>query len=86
MNTRFDNLETSLAGVKTALAANSSLITSLEQTREDHETRNTKLDRSCDELHIQNKLLKANLSDLEGRSRRQNIRVVGLPQKTVKGF
>lgn len=33
LNTRFDNLETSLAGVKTALAANSSRITSLDGSR-----------------------------------------------------
>lgn len=85
MNTRFDNLETSLAGVKTALAANSSRITSLEETREEHDTRITELEKSCDELHAQNKLLKTKLSDLEGRSRRQNIKIVGLPEKVEKG-
>ena len=50
MNTRFDNLETSLTGVKTAQAPNSSRITSLEETREEHDMCVTELEKSCDEL------------------------------------
>lgn len=85
MNTRFDNLETSLAGVKTALAANSSRITSLDGTREVHDAHITKRERSCNELYTQNKLLKVKLRNLRGRSRRQNIRVVALPEKIKRG-
>lgn len=85
MNTRFDNLETTLAGVKNAVAANTTRITSLEDCHGDLDARLTELEKSYGELSAQNKLLKAKVIDLEGRSRRQNIKILGLPEKVERG-
>lgn len=57
LNTRFDNLESALAGVKSSIAANSTHITNLEETREDQETRLADLEKVCDELQTQSKLV-----------------------------
>lgn len=50
MNTRFENLETALTGIKSILAANSSCITNLEEAQEDHEVRLADLEKVCGEL------------------------------------
>ena len=36
------------------------------------------LEAKCDELHVANGLLRAKVNDLEGRSRRLNIRIMGI--------
>ncbi|CAM4557278.1 unnamed protein product [Leuciscus chuanchicus] len=59
MTTRFNDLEASLSGVKSTLAANSS--------------------------RIENTSLKSKVTDLEARSRRQNIKIAGLPENVEKG-
>lgn len=85
MNTRFDNLETTLAGVKNAVAANTSRIINLEEWHGEFGGRLVEFEKSYGELCAQNKLLKAKVNDLKGRSRRQNIKIVGLPEKIERG-
>lgn len=70
MNTRFDNLETTLTGVKNVV--NTSHIITLEERHEEFDGRLVELEKSYGELCAQNKLLKAKVNDLEGRLRRQN--------------
>lgn len=85
MNARFENLETTLVGVKNAVAANTSRIINLEEWHGEFDGRLVELEKSYGELCAQNKLLKAKVNDLEGRSRRQNIKIVGLPEKIERG-
>lgn len=85
MNVRFDNLETTLAEVKNAVASNTSRIMNLEEWQGEFDRHLAELEKSCDALCVQNKLLKAKVIDLEGRSRRQNIKIVGLPEKIERG-
>lgn len=85
MNVRFDNLETTLAGVKIAVAANTSRISNLEEWHGEFDGRLVEVEKSYEELRAQNKLLKAKVIDLESRSRRQNIKIIGLPEKIEKG-
>lgn len=85
MNTRFDNLETTLTGVKNAVAANTSCINTLEERHGEFDGRLVELEKSYGELYAQNKLLKAKVNNLEGCSRRQNIKIVGLPEKIERG-
>ncbi len=85
MNARFDNLETTLAGVKNAVASNTSRIINLEEWHGEFDGHLAELEKSYDDLCVQNKLLKAKVNNLEGRSRRQNIKIVGLPEKIERG-
>ncbi|KAE8301015.1 hypothetical protein D5F01_LYC01165 [Larimichthys crocea] len=51
----------------------------------DHEQRIHAVEASVAELQQENKKLRAKLSDLEGRSRRNNIKIVGVPEGEKKG-
>lgn len=73
MNARFDILESTLAVVKNSVTSNTYHINSLEESHREFNKRLVKLEKSYGELCVQNKLLKAKVCDLEGRSRRQNI-------------
>ena len=64
---------------------NTSRIMNQEEWHGEFDGRLAELEKSCDALGVQNKLLKAKVIDLEGRSRRQNIKIVGLPEKIERG-
>ena len=51
----------------------------------DHKHRISAVETSVAELRQENKMLRAKLSDLEGRSRRNNIRIVGVPEGEERG-
>lgn len=57
----------------------------VEEQASDHETRILSLETSLATLSKENKMLKSKLNDLEGRSRRNNIRIVGIPEGAEKG-
>ncbi|CAL1589471.1 unnamed protein product [Knipowitschia caucasica] len=57
----------------------------LETNAEEVSQRLASLEATCVSIHEENKLLKNKLSDLEGRSRRQNVRMVGLPESLELG-
>lgn len=85
MNTRFNDLEASLSGVKSTLAANTSRIVDLEEASTDYERRICHLEPLCSNLSQENTSLKSKVTDLEARSRRQNIKIAGLPENVEKG-
>ena len=55
-------------------------ISSLEDNSNEVEDRLQQIENACSTLQQDNALLKSKLADLEGRSRRQNIRIIGLPE------
>lgn len=59
-------------------------IADLEGCATDHETRITDLEKRCEELTEINKTTKRKLIDLESRSRRSNIKILGPPEKAEK--
>lgn len=60
-------------------------ISSLETFSNDAEQRLQDLESLCSSLREDNTKLATKVSDLEGRSRRQNIRILGLPENTETG-
>lgn len=85
MNDRFNSLEATLSQLQTALSETTSRIADLESVKAEHEGRISDLEASCQEILSANKALRAKLDDLEGRSRRQNIKIVGLPENVESG-
>lgn len=85
MNARFNNLETSLSVVQSTLTANTSCIADLEEASTDYERRISHLEQLCSGPSQENTSLKAKVTDLEARSRRQNIKIAGLPENIEKG-
>ena len=55
-------------------------LTEVEASLQDCDDRITALEAKCEQLANCNKLLMAKSEDLESRSRRQNLRVVGVPE------
>ncbi|ROI60077.1 LINE-1 retrotransposable element ORF1 protein [Anabarilius grahami] len=49
------------------------------------DSRITALEAMCNELQVANGLLKAKVNDLEGRSRRLNVKIVGIKEGEEKG-
>lgn len=82
---RFNGLDSKLHLVQTSLTNHATRITDLEGAMTDHDTRITSLERRCEEMIESNTAMKRKLTDLESRSRRSNIKIVGLPEKVEKG-
>lgn len=80
MNDRFNSLEATLSQLQTALSETTTRISDLESVKAEHESRISALEASCQEILAANKALRAKVDDLEGRSRQQNIKIVGLPE------
>lgn len=80
----FANLDTKLDQIQATVSGQGQRITDLESNAEEVNQRLELLEAMCTSLQGDNVQLKAKLSDLEGRSRRQNIRIVGLPE-SVEG-
>jgi len=57
-------------------------LTSLEENAESLHQRLEKVENSHEKLHAQNEKLRARLTELEGRGRRSNVRLVGIPEGT----
>lgn len=85
MTDRFNSLEATLSQLQTALSDTTSRISDLESVKAEHESRISALEVSCQEILAANKALRAKVDDLEGRSRRQNIKIVGLPENVESG-
>lgn len=58
-------------------------ISSLEEFSNDSSQRLHDLESLCSELQVETVSLRANVIDLEGRSRRQNIQIIGQPEKMI---
>ena len=59
-------------------------IQQLETSHNDMHTQIERLESSCAALSKDNEELKVKLDDLENRSRRNNIRIIGLPEKVER--
>lgn len=55
-------------------------VSALELAAEDLSQRVLNLENTYSNLHEENKRLKAKVLDLEGRSRSQNVRILGIPE------
>ncbi len=82
--TALTSLEAKLDLVQAAVSDHGSRITSLESNADLISERIQSLETICAELTENYTKLKAKTSDLEGRSRRNNIRIIGLPE-SVEG-
>lgn len=78
------SLETKLDSVQTVMLDQGTRITSLESNVDLLSERILLLEVTCSELTERYAKLKAKTSDLEGRSRRNNIRIIGVPE-SVEG-
>lgn len=81
MTDRFDALEATLASTQASLVSLDDRVTTVEEANSSQDTRLTKVEQICMELQKENRALRAKVIDLEARSRRQNIKIVGLPEK-----
>lgn len=84
-NERFDKFEQSFQNILAAQRELTERLITTEDQAADHEQRITAMETSVTELQQENKKLRAKLSDLEGRSRRNNIRILGVPEGEEKG-
>ncbi|KAJ4937147.1 hypothetical protein JOQ06_001728 [Pogonophryne albipinna] len=73
-------LKSSVEPLQRAVEAHKVTIRDLEQAATDHNTRIDKLEATVDMLTSQVKRLDDKCEDLEGRSRRNNLRVMGIPE------
>ncbi|KAI4829318.1 hypothetical protein KUCAC02_023364 [Chaenocephalus aceratus] len=73
-------LKSSVEPLQRAAEAHEATIRDLEKAATDHNTRIDKLEATVDMLTSQVKRLDDKCEDLEGRSRRNNLRVMGIPE------
>ncbi|KAJ8369401.1 hypothetical protein SKAU_G00094290 [Synaphobranchus kaupii] len=76
----FDSLASKLDNMNSTVTDHGQRIGSLEVNATEVDHRLQQLESTCFALQGDNQSLKAKVADLEGRSRRQNIRIVGLPE------
>ena len=80
--TSFDSLTSTLDTLHTKVADHGQRISSLEDNGTDTDRRIQQLETACSAMQRDNEALRTKMADLEGRSRRQNIRIIGLPENT----
>ncbi|KAK7898840.1 hypothetical protein WMY93_019693 [Mugilogobius chulae] len=78
----FETFAAKLTNIEASIADHGDRITSLEDNANSIEQRLTDVEKQYSALQKDNDLLRAKVVDLEGRSRRSNIRIVGLPENT----
>ncbi|CAI5638889.1 unnamed protein product [Oreochromis niloticus] len=81
----FNALDSKLDQVRQAQEEQAERVSSLELATEDLSQRVADLESMCAALREDNNQLKNKVTNLESRSRRQNIRVLGLPEDTESG-
>lgn len=83
--TSFSQLNSKLDQMQLAVEDHGQRVSSIELVLEDLSQRVIDLEDSCSTLRDDNTRLKAKVADLESRSRRQNIRILGLPESIESG-
>ena len=81
MEDRFNNLGASLQATQATLTEHDARISTVEAASSDHDFQLTGLKQQWRQLEASHKSLQEKVIDLEARSRRQNIKVVGLPER-----
>lgn len=82
---RFDEVNATLSGLKSAFDEINVRLASTEEATHSHEKRIDELERRYANLASEAAQQRAKLDDLEARSRRQNIRIVGIKEKAEEG-
>lgn len=85
VNQKFDTFTQTIAELRTTLTTNTEKIASIEEACTDHEVRLSAVQKQCAELVDECKRLREKTDDLESRSRRNNIRLVGIAEKEESG-
>lgn len=87
LNSSLESFHSSISSIGSTLATQASTITNMETSLSNHSDRITHLEQEVSNLQSkvtsvteENGALRANIEDLVSRSKRQNIRVVGLPE------
>lgn len=80
MKKSFDQVNGKLDGLQETVNRHSERLDSLEDDAESLGQRVTKVEACYEELLADNIKLRARLAELEGRSRRGNVRLIGLPE------
>ena len=75
---RLDAIETTLSSLQKKHHEAERRFGELDGAMLANDSRLASLEAKCDELHVANGLLRAKVNDLEGRSRRLNIRIMGI--------
>lgn len=83
--TSFNQLESKFDQVCSTVDEHGQRLSSLELASEDLSQRVVELENVCSRLQESNSKLTAKVVDLEGRSRRQNIRILGLAESIEGG-
>lgn len=83
--TSFSQLDSKLDQTRLTVEDHGQRVSSLELAAEDLSQRVVDLENVCTTLSEDNARLKAKVTDLESRSRRQNIRILGLPESIESG-
>lgn len=81
----FSLLETKFDQVRSTVEDHGQRLCSLELVSEDLSQRVSELENVCSGLRENNSKLTAKVTDLEGRNRRQNLRILGLAETTEGG-
>lgn len=77
----FESLTSKLDGLHSTVEGHGQRVSSLEDNATEVDQRLQHLESSCSALQRDNESLKVKVADLEGRSRRQTIRIIGLPEQ-----
>lgn len=85
INKRFDHLEHKFEDLMSTQLALTERIVATEEQGTDHERRILTLERCLSDLEKSNGKLLTKIDDLEGRARRNNVKIVGIPEDEEKG-
>lgn len=85
INDRFDKLDQTLQALQGSQKELLEKVESVEETVLDHESRISSLEEVMAALKDENSALKLKVDDLEGRSRRNNIKIIGIPEQEEGG-
>ncbi|CAB1434119.1 unnamed protein product [Pleuronectes platessa] len=84
MTDRFDTLEATLASTQASLVSLGNRMTEIEGANSSYDLRLSQVEQACMQMQTENHTLRSKVIDLEAHSRRQNIKIVGLPEKIEK--
>ena len=84
MTDRFDTLEATLASTQASLVSLGNRMTEIEEANSSYDLRLSQVEQACMKMQTENHALRSKVIDLEARSRRQNIKIVGLPERIEK--
>lgn len=82
---RLDAIEATLSSLQKKHHDTERRFEDLDDVMSSNDTRLASLEATCNELQVANGLLRAKVNDLEGRSRRLNVRIVGIKEGEEKG-